>query len=73
LIIRDYNYESLIAVLIDDHRDALMTRLHAPEQRVYLDENELLVQFQNNQKKLIPVELQEYMEDVTIGKYIKNN
>jgi hypothetical protein len=57
LIIRDHNYKSLIAILIDDHRDALMTRLHTPEQRVQLDENELLVQFQNNQTKLIPVEL----------------
>jgi hypothetical protein len=71
LIILDHNYESLTAVLDDDHRDALMTRLHTPEEHVELDENELLVQFQNNQKLLFPIELQDYMEYVIMGKIHK--
>jgi hypothetical protein len=71
LIISDHNHEPLANVLDDDERDVLMARLYTPEQPVELNEEELLEQFRDNQKKLIPEELQQYMEDVIMGKLHK--
>jgi hypothetical protein len=67
-IMGDFGYESVTQVLNDDEREVLMSQLYTHEQPVALDEEELLTQFRDNQKKMLPPELQQSMEDVILGK-----